>query len=158
VLVAGGVDGFVGEIAEERVLVVDEDALGVDEVGAARAVEEVVEGAERKGIHRALFASLDQTVCRAVTRSLAFIERIYLFQVGERVVRFVCAVGASKALGSETEKCFALGVRLGGKQGYQEARVERQGIGFVQLNVLTVERSGEDDGFHGGENAGAAVG
>ena len=49
VFVAWGVDGGVGEVAEDGVLVVDEDALDVDEVGAPLAVELVVEGAEGDG-------------------------------------------------------------------------------------------------------------
>lgn len=40
-----------GKVAEEGVLVVDEDALGVDEVGLPLAVEMVIEGAERERIH-----------------------------------------------------------------------------------------------------------
>lgn len=46
VFVAGSVDGLVGEVAEGGVLVVHEDALGVDEVGSPLTVELVVEGAE----------------------------------------------------------------------------------------------------------------
>jgi hypothetical protein len=51
VLVAGGVDGRVGEVSEESVFVVDKDALGVDQVGAARAVDVLIEGAEGERIH-----------------------------------------------------------------------------------------------------------
>ena len=50
-LVAGGVDGRVGEVSEESVFVVDKDALGVDQVGAARAVDVLIEGAEGERIH-----------------------------------------------------------------------------------------------------------
>jgi hypothetical protein len=51
VFVAGGVDGRVGEVSEERVFVGAAQAVNEFQVGAALTVEVVVEGAEGERIH-----------------------------------------------------------------------------------------------------------